>query len=110
MGKSSDERSAMGTYHRIFVMRFTKRNDGPRPPDFAFRRTWSQGVVTFTPADPQDMPAKAATRPTVSEAMAQTSRAWLDGARTPSAMAEALGITLDAAKKRIQRLQSQGVI
>lgn len=109
MGKSSDEPSVAGTHHRLFVMSCTKRNDGPRPPDIAFRRTWSPGVVTFTPADPQDMPAKGGPLPTVSETMAATSRAWQDGARTPAAMADALAISPEAAKKRIQRMHEQGL-
>jgi len=49
MGRSTDEPSEGHTYHRSFIMECTKRNDGPRPADFSFRRTWAPGVVTFSP-------------------------------------------------------------
>jgi hypothetical protein len=55
MGRSHDEPTTDDSYSRSFVMECTKRNDGPRPPDFTFRRTWGKGVVAFHPYDQPDV-------------------------------------------------------
>lgn len=52
MGRRTDEPTVDGAYNTVFDMECTKWNDGPKESlRLTFRRTWTSGVVTFTPAD-----------------------------------------------------------
>lgn len=55
MGEGHDEPSDPGAYHRLFVMKCTKYNDDARPGDFAFRRIWEPGKVSFLPAETREV-------------------------------------------------------
>lgn len=108
MGKSKDEPSVAGTYHRLFSMECTKWNDGPKESlTLAFRRTWSPGVVSFTPAEPQDMRPSAADN--LSPKMAEAWAAYQAGATTGPDLASALDVTPDNGRKILSRLREYGL-
>lgn len=110
-----DEPAIVGTSFRRYTLTCTKWNHGPRPAPLGFAAGWTfgpgddPGVLTFTASDPI---ARAGDRgrDDLTPVEASTVAAWRNGARTPAAMAAALGIGLDTAKSRIHRAKVAGLI
>lgn len=113
LGRWKDEPAAYGTSFRRYTFHNTKWNNGPRFDPLSFAVQWEfgngddPGAVHFTPS-PSVVgtgPAEAAPPKRETKANAEAREAFEAGATTPGALAQALSITPEAAKKRLQRLR-----
>jgi hypothetical protein len=104
-----DEPAIVGTSFRRYTLVNVKNNHGATEDPLGFSTTWRQGtlddpgVVTFTATEPD----ATAMPDGLSPSMRETMRAYQDGATTPAELRDVLGVTEEAAKKRLQRLRAQ---
>jgi hypothetical protein len=82
--------SASGTYHSVMTLANTKNNDGPRyEAPIHIGRTWSPGMVSFSPASAPPKTAPAV-RPTKHVAVMETlARLWGEGKRSVTTVQQA---------------------
>jgi AAA domain len=113
-GVWTDEKAVAGTSFRRYTLTCVKRNNGPRPEPVSFAAAWEFGLGN-DPGTVRFLPSEAVTRapdedrlPTKNDQA--TVDAYRDGHRTPSQMANALGINAEAAKKRLQRVREAGYL
>ncbi len=103
-----DELAVVGTSFRRYSLTNVKNNHGPTEAPLTFAAAWEfgigddPGILRFMSCDPirEERSADELT-PALRDALA----AYEGGATTPGPLAAALGISPDAAKKRLQRVR-----
>lgn len=103
-----DEQATIGQTVRRYTLHNTKRNHGPREAPIGFTATWllgvnaDPGVLRFAAAEPL---APTSAEPGLPKAITETLEAYRRGATTVPELCVAIpGLTVEAAKKRLQRI------